>query len=148
VAGRWRSLTAKHIGKYDVGTETTDITLAVPLLEAILIVAGCNKNDASATVRKFNEQLTAVGELVTKTRKTIRVGIISSDLNLVCISHDAAFDSKKMEDEDGSVVDGGVVFCTTALGLQETVKSEHGGGEHQRKMPLRPKVLLLSSVFQ
>jgi hypothetical protein len=128
----------------------TDITLAVPLLEAILIVAGCNENDASAAVRKFNEQLTAVGELVTKTRKAIRVDIISSDLNLVCISHGAVFDSTKMEDEDGRVVDGGVVFCTTALGLQETMKSEQSGGSgnHQRKMPLRPKVLLLSSVFQ
>jgi len=63
---------AKHVGKDDVGIEMTDINLgAIPLLEAILMVAGCNKDDASATVRKFNEQLIAVGWLVTKMRKAI-----------------------------------------------------------------------------
>ena len=108
-------------------------------------MAGCDENDASASVRKFIEQLTAVGELVIKTRKAIREDIISSDLYVVCISNGAVFDSAKMEDEDGHVVDGGVVFCTTALGLQAKVKSEEGGGERQ---PLRPKVMLLSSVFQ
>lgn len=148
MAGRWRSLTAKHVGKDGVGIETTDITLgAIPLLEAILIVAGCNEDDASATVRKFNEQLTAVGRVVTKTRKAIRVDVISSDLYLVCIPHGIAFDSTEMENEDRSEAVEGVVFCTTALGLQETVKSEQGGGENQRKMPLRPKVTLMSSIF-
>jgi len=75
------------------------------------------------------------------------VDVISSDLHIVCILHDITFDISAMENEDRSEAVEGVIFCTTALGLQETVKSEQSGRDNQRKMPLRPKVMLMSSIF-
>jgi hypothetical protein len=124
-----------------------DLSGVVPLLEAILNLAGCNGDKASGAIGKSYERLAAIGEVVTKLRKAIRVDITSSDLHLLGVSHDTVFDATKMEDEDRSAVPGGVVFCATALGLEEIEKSGQGGGERQRKILLKPKVTLLASVL-
>ena len=92
---------------------------------------------------KFSNSIRTITNLALRLNQTIGEGIISSDLEVMCVRGDVAFIPENMEDISGdnaSTADR--VLCTTDLGLQQG--SRETNGNRKKVLLLKPKVALES----
>ena len=125
----------------------------------MLVAAGCTASEsdiASALWSKFGEKIHHFVSLAGQVNKTIGVGVISEDFEVLVSWPDEGFDERTMEDsyDNGDRMQGTegpqeTVLCATELGLMQRMSVGAGTGQ-KRKPPeliiIKPKVALLSVI--
>jgi hypothetical protein len=86
---------------------------------------------------------------VCKLAQVTKEEILSTNFEVVAVNYTESFDSKTMQDPFGEYGPSeGSVLCTTELGLRLStrISVESGPSDFERRLLLRPKVLLESAM--
>lgn len=158
ISGNWRALTRAYTLPACISdpelAHTIDTTIIAGFSD-ILLAAGCtaSKTDiTSALWTKFADKIHHFVSLSGQVNKTIGVGVVSEDFEVLVVWPDTTFDERQMEDsyDSGERVQGGrqeVVLCATDLGLMQRMMVGAGGEEKRTPSELvviKPKVALMS----
>ncbi|KAJ6549641.1 hypothetical protein B0H10DRAFT_1968991 [Mycena sp. CBHHK59/15] len=144
---RWRAMTRSQLSKRTASSAVRE-TLVGQIIDVLILASGRNDKTANWTVleTKFGERITALTKLALTTSRHIGVDVVSEDLESACISPNAKFDPRIMENtylEDRSGWESETVVCTLGLGIWK--KSSQGGpGEMLKK----PQVILHTTLDQ
>ena len=135
---------------------------------SVFTISGCSSppvdgKDKDPVPANLRAQLRRIAEAVYKLAKVTREEILSTSFEIVVVDSGNSFESPDMsnafqEFQNGQVVSGDRVLCTTELGLKCVTRKGKGGfpadgndrereGElFERRMLLQPKVVLDSAV--
>jgi hypothetical protein len=158
VSGKWRALTKSSVDKLLDGGKTSFSSYVTKLiaerLSAIMIIAGCyDAIYAYKTVtEKFESKLALITKSVLELRRVTGEKITSCDMSVFGYLCETPFDAALMFDDFNNgakpeLSSGGVVLCTTELGLRLAKSvSKDGRAEYVEETILMPKVVLQSAV--
>jgi len=156
-SARWRALTHRHIYELtpNIGkTAVNDVVDATMRGVAnILTAAGLGEVDDHVAVLQsdFEPNLRRIASSASRVSRVIRECTVSTEFHAVFVEPGKDFNPLTMENlYDGYGEAKGRVLCTTEMGLQcftNTRKDEGDGNSIERRVVLKPKVLL-ESVLQ
>jgi hypothetical protein len=156
VAAKWRALTTANLDKLQ---ERNESTFPEEVMDFLMTKASAIVTTAGFHMRpKLTKELKNNLQWMTKSTLELRTAVLQqvswSEMEVFLIPEGQNFDPRIMTDDSdngrkgaSSSVNGGVVFCTTDLGLMNSrgVTNE-GGTELVEEILLKPKVLLQSNV--
>lgn len=128
VSARWRALGRRHVGSISAEVDVVSFVMEhlTADLERLLFLAGAqDMSRKPGWIEAFDERIRDIVIHSVAIQRTIGEEVISGDFKIVCPRNGDMFSAGCMEDVDDcgrsrkcKGTDGGVVLCTTELGLR------------------------------
>jgi hypothetical protein len=141
------------------GSEERLVVSIADWLVNILVTAGWKgslQNIRQTVMARFSSRLNIAAKMAIRLNKAIGEEITSSDLEIIYIENDVAFDPTRMDNAyaEGTTAKEKVmaaenILCTSELGLRRMVKEKEAKSTESSRneiVLLKPKVVLLSEL--